>query len=160
MRAVLGLGGNLGDREGNLAAAVDGLEKLPKTQVLAMSNLYETAPFDVLSEQPDYLNCCVVINTKLPPEELLERCLQIETGLGRVRTEYHGARTMDIDLLLYEGCAQETERLTLPHPRIRERAFVMVPLSDLFPGCRALPFGFDFAEDYHRVDKSGVKLYK
>jgi len=160
MRAVLGLGCNLGDREENLAAAVDGLEKLPKTRVMAMSNLYETAPFDVLSEQPDYLNCCVVVDTKLPPEELLERCLAIESKLGRVRTEYHGARTMDIDLLLYEGCEQSTEKLALPHPRIRERAFVMVPLSDLFPGCQALPFGFDFAEDYQKVDKSGVKLYK
>ncbi len=160
MRAVLGLGGNLGDREENLAAAVGELEKLPKTQVLAMSNLYETEPFDVQSEQPEYLNCCVVLNTKLPPEELLERCLQIEAKLGRVRTEYHGARTMDIDLLLYEGFQGASEKLTVPHPRIRERAFVMVPLSDLFPGCQALPFGFDFSEDYQKVDKSGVKLYK
>lgn len=160
MKAVLGLGTNLGDREENLAKALDELEKLPKTRISAMSNLYETAPFDVLSEQPDYLNCCVVVDTKLSPEELLEKCLAVEARLGRVRTEYHGARTMDIDLLLYEGCRQETEKLTLPHPRIRERAFVMVPLSDLFPGCQARVFGFDFGEEYEKVDKSGVRLYK
>lgn len=160
MRAVLGLGANLGRREETLAAAVDKLEKLPGTQVQAMSNLYETAPFDVREQQPDYLNCCVLLDTTLPPEELLRRCLTIETSLGRVRKGYHSARTMDIDLLLYEGCEQAGDFLTLPHPRIRERAFVMVPLSDLFPGCVALPFGFDFREAYKNVDKSGVKLYK
>ncbi len=160
MKAVLGLGGNLGDREENLAAALEGLEKLPRTRVLAMSNIYETAPFDVLSQQPDYLNCCVMVDTKLSPGELLERCLQIETRLGRVRTEYHGARTVDIDLLLYEGYKGESESLTVPHPRIRERAFVMAPLSDLFPGGLAGAFGFDFSQDWEAVDKSGVRLYK
>ncbi len=160
MKAVLGLGGNLGNREENMAAAVEGLEKLPKTRVLAMSNLYETAAFDVASPQPDYLNCCVLVETKLAPEELLERCLALETKLGRVRTEYHGARTVDIDLLLYEGCERATERLTVPHPRIRERAFVMTPLSDLFPGCAAGVFGFDFREAYQKADTGGVRLYK
>lgn len=160
MKTVLGLGGNLGNREENLAKAVEELEKLPRTRLLAMSNLYETAPFDVASEQPDYLNCCVLAETKLSPEELLERCLAIEEKLGRVRTEYHGARTVDIDLLLFEGCQRETERLTLPHPRMLERAFVLVPLSDLFPGCLAPVFGLDFSEAYQTVDKAGVRLYK
>lgn len=158
MKAVLGLGANLGDREKALAQAVDALERYPRTQILAMSNVYETAPFDVLSQQPDYLNCCVLIETQLPPQELLERCLKTEEQLGRVRTEYHGARTMDIDLLLYEGTSLDTPSLTLPHPHIRERAFVMVPLSDLFPACQAL--GLDFTQAYQAVDKSGVQLYK
>ena len=108
MKTVLGLGGNLGNREENLAMAVEELEKLPRTRLLAMSNLYETAPFDVASEQPDYLNCCVLAETRLSPEELLEQCLAIENRLGRVRTEYHGARTVDIDLLLFEGCRKDT----------------------------------------------------
>lgn len=158
MKAVLGMGSNLGGREENLAAAFTRLEQLPHTQLLAISNIYETAPFDVASKQEDYLNCCVLLDTGLPPEELLDRCLSIETDLGRVRTEYHGARTMDIDLLLYEGFSSHTQKLTVPHPGILQRAFVLVPLSDLFPLHTGL--GFDFAGAYEVVDKSGVRLYK
>ena len=156
MRALLGLGTNLGDREDNLARAFSGIEKLAK--VLAISNIYETAPFDVLSEQADYLNCCVLIDTDLEPLELLRRCLKLESDLGRVRLEYHGARTMDIDLLLCENFTSDTPELTVPHPEILRRAFVMVPMSDIFPSHNAL--GLDFAQAYQDVDKSGVHLYK
>lgn len=158
MRALLGIGTNLGDREENLAEAFSGLEKLPGTKILAISNIYETEPFDVLSEQEDYLNCCVLIDTELAPLELLHRCLELESRLGRVRKEYHGARTMDIDLLVYEGAESDTEELRLPHPGVLERAFVMVPMSDIFPSHNAL--GLDFDGAYQEVDKSGVKLYK
>ena len=137
MQVVLGLGTNLGDREGNLARALDALERLEGTELLRLSNIYETDPFDVLSQQDDYLNCCVLIETKL---------------------EYHGARTMDIDILLCEGFDSHTQELTVPHPHIRERAFVMVPLSDLFPLHQA--FGYDFHQAYEAVDKAGVRLYK
>ena len=158
MKAVLGIGTNLGDREDNLAQAFSRLEALPETELLAISNIYETAPFDVVSEQDDYLNCCVLLDTALDPEALLDQCLAIETALGRVRTEYHGARTIDTDLLLCEGFASHTQRLTVPHPGILQRAFVLVPLSDLFPVHTGL--GFDFAQAYQAVDKSGVRLYK
>lgn len=158
MQAVLGLGSNLGDREENLAGALSLLEKLPGTQVLALSNIYETEPFDVSSPQQDYLNCCVLLETSLTPEQLLDRCLEIETKLGRVRTEYHGARTLDMDLLLAQGFTSTAEKLTVPHPGILQRAFVMVPLSDLFPLHTAL--GLDFSGAYEAVDKSGVRLYK
>lgn len=158
MKMVLGLGGNLGDREENLAAALDGLEQLPGTQILALSNVYETEPFDVENAQGAYLNCCALLETGLAPEELLDRCLALEARLGRVRTGYHSARTVDIDLLLGEGAVSHTEKLTLPHPHIRERAFVLVPLSDLFPSHQA--FGYDFHEAYEAVDKGGVQLYK
>lgn len=158
MRALLGIGSNLGDREGNLAEAFTGLEELPGTRLLAISNIYETEPFDVLSKQDDYLNCCVLIDTKLEPYELLHKCLELEAKLGRVRREYHGARTMDIDLLVYEGAVSDTEELRLPHPAILDRAFVMVPMSDIFPGHNAM--GLDFAEAYQAVDKSGIRLYK
>ena len=77
MQVVLGLGGNLGDREDNLARALDALERLEGTQVLKLSNLYETEPFDVLSEQDNYLNCCVLLETSLKPQRLLEHCQQI-----------------------------------------------------------------------------------
>lgn len=158
MQVVLGLGTNLGDREGNLARALDALERLEGTELLRLSNIYETDPFDVLSQQDDYLNCCVLIETKLKPQRLLEHCLEIEKSLGRVRVEYHGTRTMDIDILLCEGFDSHTQELTVPHPHIRERAFVMVPLSDLFPLHQA--FGYDFHQAYEAVDKAGVRLYK
>lgn len=158
MRALLGLGTNLGDREENLARAFSGIEGLAGTKVLAISSIYETAPFDVLSEQADYLNCCVLIDTELEPIELLHRCLELESKLGRVRLEYHGARTMDIDLLVCEDFKSATQELTVPHPEILRRAFVMVPMSDIFPGYNAL--GLDFAKAYRDVDKSGVRLYK
>lgn len=158
MQAVLGIGTNLGNREENMALALDALERLPCTRVKALSSLYETEPFDVISRQNKYLNCCVLIETELAPMELLDRCLAIETELGRVRKEYHGARTMDIDVLLCEGFVSETDKLTVPHPHIRERAFVMVPLSDLFPAHEAL--GYDFHEAYENVEKRGVQLYK
>lgn len=158
MRALLGIGTNLGDREENMANAFSDLEQLPGTKLLAISNIYETEPFDVLSEQKDYLNCCALIETDLEPLELLHGCLDLEAKLGRVRMEYHGARTMDIDLLVCEGVTSNTQELTLPHPAILERAFVMVPMSDIFPGHNAL--GLDFAEAYQAVDKSGVRLYK
>lgn len=158
MHALLGIGTNLGDREENLALAFTLLEELPDTELLSISNIYETAPFDVTSQQEDYLNCCVLLETSLPPDSLLTQCLAIEAKLGRVRTEYHGARTMDIDLLLYEGFTNSTPRLTVPHPGILERAFVMVPMSDIFPMHTGL--GFDFSEAYEKVDKTGVQLYK
>ena len=158
MQVVLGLGTNLGNREENLARALDALERLEGTQLLRLSNLYETEPFDVISQQDNYLNCCVLLETKEKPQCLLEHCLEIEKSLGRVRVEYHGARTMDIDVLLCEGFTSDTKSLTVPHPHIRERAFVMVPLSDLFPTHNA--FGYDFHEAYEEVDKSGVMLYK
>lgn len=158
MRVVLGLGGNLGDREKTLGAAVDRLAALEGTRVLRLSRLYETAPFDTYSPQGPYLNRCALIETALPPEDLLDRCLAIEAALGRVRLEYHGARTIDIDVLLCQGYASQTKKLTVPHPGIRQRAFVLVPLADLFPDKNA--WGFDFRADYEAVDKSGVFLVK
>ena len=119
MQVVLGLGTNLGNREDNLARALDALERLEGTQLLKLSNLYETEPFDVVSQQDNYLNCCVLLETSLKPETLLEHCLEIEHSLGRVRTEYHGARTIDIDVLLCQGFTSDTpvpHRAPSPHP--------------------------------------------
>ena len=158
MKVVLGLGSNLGDREALLAGAVSRLEQLPDTRVLGMSQVYETEPVEVSSKQQNFLNCCVILETGLEPEDLLDRCLAIEKELGRVRLEYHGARTVDIDVLLCEGFTSDTEKLRVPHPGIRKRAFVLVPLTDLFPLQNA--WGFDFQEDYERADRDGVWLYK
>lgn len=157
-KAVLGLGSNLGDRELYIASAMDEIEKMSRVSIEKISNIYQTEPFDVISEQEPYLNCCVLVSTDLEPEELLENCLEIEDYLGRVRTEYHGARTMDIDLLLYEDEKRDTEKLRLPHPEIRKRAFVLVPLADIFRDLKA--FRFDFERDFMSLDKTGVTLYK
>ena len=156
--AVLGLGGNLGNREENLADALDLLEASPGVAIERLSCIYETEPFDVLSEQPKYLNCCVLIDTTASPQQLLRLCHEIEQALGRVRESYHGARTIDLDILLYEGVKMQTETLTLPHPGILQRAFVMIPLADLFPSHNAL--GLHFSESLNALDPSGVTLYK
>ena len=141
-RAVLGLGANLGDAAGTLRAAIDALARLPGTRVEKVSSLWETAPFDVPDAQPDYKNRCVLLETALSPRALLGACLGIEAALGRVRRVRHGARAVDLDLLLYEGETSTDPELTLPHPGILERAFVLLPLSELFPERVAL--GFDF----------------
>lgn len=158
MKIILGLGGNLGDRAENLRQALAAIAALSGTKIIKTSRLYETEPFDVLSEQPPYLNLCALVETDIPPEEFLSRCLGIETDLGRVRLEYHGARTVDIDVLVCEDFESHTPALTVPHPRMLERAFVLVPLCDLFPEGNAL--GVDFTEALERVDKSGVKVYE
>lgn len=156
--AVLGLGSNIENRELYLAEAISLIEQMEGTDIRKLSNIYETKPFDVQSVQQDYLNCCVLIETALGPQRLLLECQKIEQKLLRVRTEYHGPRTIDVDILLYEGFSSDKKELTVPHPAIRERAFVMVPLSDIFHAYTGL--GFDFKEAYDSVDKSGVFLYK
>lgn len=156
--AVLGLGSNIENRELYLSEAISLIEQMNDTEIQKLSNIYETKPFDVQSRQQDYLNCCVLIRTGLSPLRLLEECQKIEEKLLRVRTEYHGPRTIDVDILLYEGFSSDAKELTVPHPGIRERAFVMVPLSDLFHAYEGL--GFDFREAYDRADKSEVLLYK
>jgi len=141
VRAVLGLGGNLGDRAANLAAAVKALEHLPGTRVTGLSSLYETAPVGY-ADQPDFLNRVAVVETSLSPRALLGGCLGVEAALGRVRGRRFGPRVVDIDLLLYEGVVSADPELTLPHPRMMERAFVLVPLAELFPDHVALGVPF------------------
>lgn len=156
-KAVLGLGANLGNRKANLSDAVHAIEQLPETTVLAASSLYETKPVEVTDDQNDYLNECIVVLTALSPRALLGACLGIEAALGRVREKYHGSRVMDIDLLLYEGALSKDSELTLPHPGILRRAFVLLPLYELFPGKTAL--GLDFSDALERVDRTGVTLF-
>lgn len=131
MIAYLSLGANLGDREGNLTA---GLERLAQAGVTVsrVSSLYETAPVGG-PPQPPYLNLVAEVETDLPPRALLRLCLAIEAELGRERTEHWGPRTLDMDLLLYEGVTSDDPELTLPHPRLAERQFVLVPLAEIAP---------------------------
>lgn len=130
--AYVGMGSNLGDRAGHLLLAARGILNagLPITR---LSSVYETAPVDVC-DQPLFLNMVAELGGALPsPEQLLARLLRIEHALGRTRERPRGARTIDLDLLLYAGVRSDTEFLTLPHPRLHLRRFVLVPLAELAP---------------------------
>lgn len=154
--AVIALGSNIGNREANIRQAIDAIRRLPSTTVLMVSNFYETEPFEVPDQQDDYLNGCLKLMTELEPQTLLGACLGIEAGMGKVRTFKNAARIIDIDLLLYGDISMQTRDLILPHPRMLERAFVLVPLSDLYPQRNAL--GMDFSESLNHLDTTGVRL--
>lgn len=130
MRSVIGLGANLGDRIGTLEAAVREIALLG--DLAAVSHLYRTKPVGITS-QPYYYNAAVCLLTALEPRPLLEQLLQIELGHGRVREAQWGPRTLDLDLLWIERFAVEVRGLTVPHARLVERAFAMIPLLDVAP---------------------------
>jgi 2-amino-4-hydroxy-6-hydroxymethyldihydropteridine diphosphokinase len=135
-RAYIGLGCNLGDREQNLRRAVDALDRLPETHVLAASSIYASAPVGVTTPQPDYYNAVAGIETVLAPRGLLEAVQRIEADAGRVREAgvRNAARTLDLDILLYDDRTIDEHGLQVPHPRMHERAFVLLPLSEIAPG--------------------------
>ena len=128
--AYIGLGSNLGDRMATLRTAVQRLESLGRLS--GVSSLYETVPVGYL-EQPAFLNAVVALNTDLAPVDLLQALLGIERDLGRTRSFRNAPRTIDLDLLLVDDVTLETTEMTLPHPRLHERAFALVPLAELAP---------------------------
>lgn len=130
-QALLALGANLGDRPASLGSALGALARLPGCRLVAVSPAFDSDPVGPPG-QPDYLNLCAAVETRLSPRDLLEAGLAIERALGRVRMEKDGPRTCDIDLLFHEGAPRLDEPgLTLPHPRWRERGFVTEPLREL-----------------------------
>jgi len=131
--AYVGMGANLGDPRAQLLAAWDALGRIPDTKVIARSSLYRSAPIGY-ADQPAFLNCVARLETALPAQSLLAQLQQIERGLGRVRSFPNAPRTIDLDLLLYGTGSLDAPNLTLPHPRMHERAFVLVPLLELEPG--------------------------
>ncbi|MDD2362630.1 MAG: 2-amino-4-hydroxy-6-hydroxymethyldihydropteridine diphosphokinase [Oscillospiraceae bacterium] len=139
--AVLSLGSNMGDRQVNIKTALDALSALPDTGGVRVSKIYETRP-EGYADQPLFLNAAAVIQTELSPRALLGACLGIEAAMGRVRNFKNGPRIIDIDLLVYEGETGNDLELTLPHPRMSNRDFVLIPLADLFPDGNVL--GLDF----------------
>ena len=141
MRAFVGLGSNLGEREATLWKALEGLGATEGIQVLAVSSFRETDPVGGV-DQPRFVNAVAGLETSLSPRELLERLLDVERSLGRDRAveERWGPRTLDLDLLLYGGEAIDEPGLEVPHPRLAERAFVLEPLLELDPDLR-LPDG-------------------
>ncbi|PZD94835.1 2-amino-4-hydroxy-6-hydroxymethyldihydropteridine diphosphokinase [Paenibacillus sambharensis] len=128
--AYIALGTNQGDRGAMLCAALDRLSALRDVRVTRVSAVYETDPVGY-TEQPAFLNMVAAVQTALEPDRLLAELLRIEHELGRVRDIRWGPRTIDLDLLMMEGVTMNTEQLTIPHPRMMERAFVLVPLCEV-----------------------------
>jgi 2-amino-4-hydroxy-6-hydroxymethyldihydropteridine diphosphokinase len=135
LKVFVGLGSNLGDREGTIRAAVEALAQTPGIVVAAVSSLRETDPVGYL-DQPPFLNGVAVLETALPARELLGILLALEARFGRDRTSVPsgGPRTLDLDLLLYGEARIDEENLQIPHPRLHERAFVLDPLAEVSPG--------------------------
>ena len=153
-QAVVALGGNLGDRGATLGEALRALAALPGTRLLAVSSAYDTEPVG-LTDQPRFLNLCAALETSLPPRDLLEACLGIESSLGRVRAEPNGPRTCDIDLLFHGEQRMDEPGLTLPHPRWAERGFVIFPLRDLL---QMAPLASDSRWDWLRSEAARAKV--
>lgn len=131
-RAFIGLGGNIGDPAEAMSLALKALDRDAVSRVVAVSPLYRTPPWG-RTDQPDFLNAVAEIRTVHQPLALLDLCLAIERGLKRVRRERWGPRIIDIDILLYAGRSVSVPGLEIPHPRMLERAFVLVPLADIAP---------------------------
>jgi 2-amino-4-hydroxy-6-hydroxymethyldihydropteridine diphosphokinase len=135
-RAYVGLGGNVGDVHACLLAALDGMHALPGTRVEAVSSVYQSKPVD--AGGPDYLNAVAVLQSSLGPHELLHALLRLELAHDRQRPYWHAPRTLDLDLLSYGGVSCHTRSLTLPHPRMMVRAFVLEPLAEVQAGLTPL----------------------
>jgi 2-amino-4-hydroxy-6-hydroxymethyldihydropteridine diphosphokinase len=154
MRAYVALGSNLGDSNQHLLDAIEALAVLPRTALVARSRIYRTPPWGKL-DQPDFLNAVVMLETALEPHDLLDALLNIERAAGRERNgERWGPRTLDLDLLHVAGKTVNSERLTLPHPHIADRAFVLLPLHDVAPELD-IPGQGKVAELLRNVDVQG-----
>lgn len=152
--AYIALGANLGDPLATLHAALGGLAELGELQ--AVSRLYRTAPVGGPPGQPDYLNAVAALETRLAPLALLDALQALETQAGRTRTVRWEARTLDLDLLLYGGEVLASERLSVPHPRAWERAFVLAPLADLAPDLAHPVSGETVRQALARTGSAGV----
>lgn len=131
-KVVLGVGSNMGQRHQNLQEAINAFKLIPGVEVLKASSIYQTAPIGFLDQQ-DFFNGVFMIETDFSPSAVLGFCLGIEAAMGRRRTVKDGPRIIDIDVLLYENIKTDNHELTLPHPRMFERRFVLEPLKDIFP---------------------------
>jgi 2-amino-4-hydroxy-6-hydroxymethyldihydropteridine diphosphokinase len=155
IRAVIALGSNLEDPRAQALRAFDEVAAIASTKLLAKSPLYRTAPVGLL-EQPAFINACALVETLLAPRALLDALLEIERRHGRVRDVPNGPRTLDLDIALYGEIAHHEPGLTVPHPRLHERAFVLAPLVDVWP--EAVIPGKGRASDWlARVDAKGIE---
>jgi 2-amino-4-hydroxy-6-hydroxymethyldihydropteridine diphosphokinase len=153
---AIGLGSNLGDSKTILTGAIDRLKIHPQIKLLALSSWYLTAPIG--PPQPDYLNGCATIETSLTPLDLLDVLQSIEAEFGRVRQEVWGARTLDLDLLLYGDRIIDLPTLQIPHPHMCDRAFVLIPLAEIAPDRIEPRSGESIATLAKKLESSGVKV--
>ncbi|MBO0129528.1 2-amino-4-hydroxy-6-hydroxymethyldihydropteridine diphosphokinase [Agrobacterium burrii] len=151
--AALGLGGNIGDPAAAMAKALHELDTHENCRLLAVSGLYRTPPWGK-TDQADFFNCCALVETSLTAPALLQLCLGIEKGMKRVRTERWGPRTIDIDVLTYGDEVVVTESIEVPHPRMTERAFVLMPLAEIAPNIDVR--GKPVREWLQQADRSGI----
>ena len=154
--SFLSLGSNLGDRLDHLSKAITALANQPKIKVLKVSSVYQTKPVGG-PKQEDYLNAVAKIQTELSALELLDVTQSIENNEGRIREVRWGPRTLDIDVLTYDDLISADEKLTLPHPRISERAFVLVPFFEIDPQATISGLG-KIADLYNQIAKFDVQL--
>ncbi|MEX2695499.1 2-amino-4-hydroxy-6-hydroxymethyldihydropteridine diphosphokinase [Rhizobium mongolense] len=153
--ATLGLGGNLGDPVKSMAAALRKLDGRDDCRVTAVSRLYRTPPWGK-TDQSFFFNACAALDTMLEPEALLDVCLAIERDMKRERIERWGPRTLDIDLLTFDDIEQGAPRLELPHPRMTERGFVLMPLADF--AADVIVKGRTVADWLSRADTQGIEI--
>ncbi|MGI8500838.1 MAG: 2-amino-4-hydroxy-6-hydroxymethyldihydropteridine diphosphokinase [Hassallia sp.] len=156
-RSAIALGSNLGDRSFILAAAVETLAQTPGIILEVTSSWYQTKA--VGPPQPDYLNGAAILQVEMTPQFLLATLLAIESKFGRIRTEHWGARSLDLDLLLYDDLIFDTPALQIPHPRMCDRAFVLVPLAEIAPNLIEPVSQCEIKELVKQVDSSDVHLW-
>ena len=152
--AYVALGANLEDPVVQVRAGLAALATLPHTQLLVQSSLYRTAPVGY-ADQPDFINAVAAVDTELSPRELLDALLAIELNHGRVRQFANAPRTLDLDVLLYDDVKVNESGLTIPHPRMHERAFVLAPLAEIAPLCE-IPGHGRVSELLRSLDPQGV----
>ncbi|HET7581016.1 MAG TPA: 2-amino-4-hydroxy-6-hydroxymethyldihydropteridine diphosphokinase [Bacillales bacterium] len=159
-RAFIGLGSNIGDRMGQLHKALTLLDEYPKVTVTRLSSIYETDPVGY-TDQTNFLNMVAEVSTDLSPHELLETALAVEKRLGRKRSVRWGPRTIDLDILVYDQVNIETDVLHIPHPRMRERAFVLIPLAEMNPAFHIPGSQLPLTDYIQQIpDREGVRLWK
>ncbi|MFZ4536371.1 2-amino-4-hydroxy-6-hydroxymethyldihydropteridine diphosphokinase [Propionivibrio sp.] len=139
--AYVALGANLADPVAQVLAALEALTRLPESRLLRTSSLYRTAPVGIRG-QPDFINAVAALETRLTPQSMLAALFAVEAQFGRRRDFHHAPRTLDLDLLLYDGQIIDSPQLQLPHPRLHLRAFVLVPLIEIAPDCHIPGRGF------------------
>jgi len=155
--AFVGLGSNLADPQKQLVKAIDALNSLPATQLVRCSSLYISAPVGYL-EQPDFVNAVAELVTDLSPRELLDALLALELRFGRTREFVNAPRTLDLDVLLYDDLQHHQHGLTIPHPQLHLRAFVLQPLLEIAPAIEVPGLGLAASLLQHCADQRLIKL--